>query len=408
MAKPPVTTELSRYYDGRPGTFRSFYAVQRRYRADVWPPPKGAYPELLPYMRHYCKVTETGWATLPGGGVVRPALDAPNTLFHGIVNGQFGSDISTFALEKLWAKIVDAAGDRAALGTSLAEAQESLDMIGARAAQLNRSLRALRRWDLPLAYRELGLRSTSDFNSKLAFARDLKRDLKRGAERGLKRPVKDIGGAWLEYWLGWAPLLGDIRSALDVLGNTQESYPIKCRGTAVGRVYSLNEPKPKSLGSWRQYWHDTRVTYAYNATARVTSPKLRLARDLGFTNPAKVAYELMPFSFMWEWIHPIGGYLDTLDAFIGLNLSGETWSVRVSCKGGYLELARIVERPGVTLWYSANEEGNFFRRNLGKPPNQRFPKFRFPRLNPTRAATSISLLLQQLNDARIQPLVSRS
>lgn len=56
---------------------------------------------------------------------------------------------------------------------------------------------------------------------------------------------------------------------------------------------------------------------------------LHIPAALGLTNPASVAWELVPFSFVVDWFAPVGDWLNALDATLGYSfLSGTRSTIR--------------------------------------------------------------------------------
>lgn len=53
------------------------------------------------------------------------------------------------------------------------------------------------------------------------------------------------------------------------------------------------------------------------ARVEVADPNARLASQLGFVNPAVVAWELVPFSFVVDWFVNVGDVLSSYTDFLG-------------------------------------------------------------------------------------------
>lgn len=60
------------------------------------------------------------------------------------------------------------------------------------------------------------------------------------------------------------------------------------------------------------------VKVQHIADVRVTNPNLLLASRLGLTNPASIAWELVPFSFVVDWFGTVGEFLASWTDFDGL------------------------------------------------------------------------------------------
>lgn len=50
----------------------------------------------------------------------------------------------------------------------------------------------------------------------------------------------------------------------------------------------------------------------------IRDASLKTLAQVGITNPAATVWELIPYSFVFDWIIPVGGYLESLDALIGV------------------------------------------------------------------------------------------
>lgn len=210
---------------------------------------------------------------------------------------------------------------RASVGVSLAGASQSYQMIAKRASQMTASARALRRGDVRGAIRHL--------TGKLP-SRKQRRKVARAASRS-------SANGWLELQFGWLPLLGDIQSASEVLIANPELFPVRVgitdpfTGVAIDRILDYGWRRTRQV---RQY--SVRKQAQAFATARVSNPNLALASDLGLTNPAHIAWDLVPFSFVVDWFIPVGRMLKQIDSFYGFDLTRTCVSYR-TVGFGYVE-----------------------------------------------------------------------
>lgn len=66
------------------------------------------------------------------------------------------------------------------------------------------------------------------------------------------------------------------------------------------------------------------VTYARKCIVRlkcrVVNPRFHELQQLGVTNPALFAWEVIPFSFVFDWFVGVGDYLEGLTALHGIEL----------------------------------------------------------------------------------------
>jgi hypothetical protein len=137
---------------------------------------------------------------------------------------------------------------------------------------------------------------------------------------------KTVHKTWLEYKYGWMPLLLDIKGSAEffaqqVLGGRPPSF------TVVG--------KASRKGTWNQS-RDWALAGGHHATQTLTlhgdqeckvkmwleidNRQLQEIQQLGITNPALYVWEVIPFSFVFDWIVSVGDYLQGLTALNGLTV----------------------------------------------------------------------------------------
>lgn len=179
------------------------------------------------------------------------------------------------------------------LGNMLAESVKSVNMVADTASEL---------WSLLLAIKRGRLPKRSIFNPTLSGANQ-----------------------YLRYKYGWKPLMSDLYSlykgAQDGLAQTHQMM------SAVRNV-----SKNYSTSSNVQYWINRQQTVNVIATcklwARLSDAFIANANQYGLVNPASLAWELIPFSFVVDWGIPIGNFLESLNASAGLTFVGGYKGVR--------------------------------------------------------------------------------
>lgn len=160
------------------------------------------------------------------------------------------------------------------------ESREALEMISSRARSVFDSLRALKKGDLS------------------SFCRALR--VQKRSNRSNVHP-KDLNKVWLEYEFGWRPLANDLHDAAHAvfaLTNRPVTKTYRSRHRVDGSVVTAAGAIPIPADCF---------------TSRVL--RLKLVEDysplssLGLTDPKNVAWELLPYSFVADWVIPIGTYL---------------------------------------------------------------------------------------------------
>lgn len=262
-------------------------------------------------------------------------------------------------------------GDTANLGETFGEVGQSLDAMENRSRQLRLAFGALRRGRFREMYRCLNL-NASDFN------RHPGADLRGRA----KQRAGDIGGAWLEYWFGWAPLVGDIMTSVRTITGARPLSKDRVVAKATTRDVYHSTWSPGSLPSIQH--GEIRVHVRVQARVTVSSGPRVLASQLGLNNPAMTAWNITRFSWLVDWFSNVSRFLDSWNWTDGFTFTDAFFTT--SYEGSDLFNYDSVDVVNV----------KFFRvvRSLGIPV-YRLTAPRLPKsLSPTRAATAISLLLQ--------------
>lgn len=264
----------------------------------------------------------------------------------------------------------DKLSESAQLGAAIAEAQSSLDMIASRAEDMIQFVRKFKRGKLPAVG---GSRLKS----------------RKPRVHGEVSADKRAASNFLEYHLGWSPMIGDIYSAVDALQQNLPWGNYRSKRSAYNRHYTRTTD---------HYWSSTEYVTTHEVRvrcrARVSNPNLWLANSLGVINPASVAWEVVPLSFVWDWFQPVGSFLSQLGQFSGLEFENASTTL------GLTSLRKEA------VWYasdSATVAGFWLERTVGIPYAS-LPRPGLPQLNALRAATAVSLLTMELKSIGLPPL----
>lgn len=177
----------------------------------------------------------------------------------------------------------------------------------------------------------------ADMASNLAGAfRNLRKNVGYGTfVRWLKDPrtrvQKSIANQWLQYQYGMKPLMSDLHEL--VTGSLASLGPDRyaLRTVNVRKVYTyewqdtLGYPDVPRMQTVQTEFHSYRMRS--RARFRVRPGDLSWLSSYGFTNPAELAWELIPYSFVADWLFNVGDLLSGLDALVGVELA----AVQPSC-----------------------------------------------------------------------------
>lgn len=192
-----------------------------------------------------------------------------------------------------------------------------------------------------------------------------------------RQTPKAFADAFLEYSFGWAPLVGDVSNAMKTLTAGLPTFRVSGAGT-VSRSYSASG----DTVLWTS-------GHTIHARVRGFDPNFALANQLGLVNPAFVAWELAPFSFVVDYFVNVGEYLNGFTDLLGYDLTDQTATWRASMNVDSLR----TWAGGFASWHVERVRIQRNGGTISGPALAIRPRWT---LSPQRAATSVSLLLQAL------------
>lgn len=259
-----------------------------------------------------------------------------------------------------------------AAGVSLLEGRQSLEMIANALRTLAGAARALRR------------RNLKDFYRRLKIPKD----------RQGKQTAKSFADLWLQYHFGWDPLLSDIYQGLQLLVNPIQTYvPVSAKASDGGSDWS-SVNNGFTVTTQSRSW--TTTVKAGCIVKAIRDPGAFTLEQFGLNNPAVLAWESVPYSFVVDWIANVGDFLQSFTAYAGLQLDREYTTVFHRSEA----FGSTVRTPDYT-WDLHKKNSNFkskgiyFSRGAGLP-NVTLQLKKFKQPSKTRALTAVSLLLQLL------------
>lgn len=198
--------------------------------------------------------------------------------------GSWPNSIEAKAAWKFYQELTDV---KLSIGQMLAERQQTVNLIANRVGSIYRAYRSLRKGRNPF----------------------------RGGAR--VRP-KDAPNHWLEYSYGWVPLVQDVHDALEFNSNNepivhlakrvrQRRKFVRISGVSRGNVY------------WTTTTDFTQVhRVSVGADIKIANPTLGFLTQFDISNPASLAWDLMPYSFVVDWFIPVGDWLRMQQARVGV------------------------------------------------------------------------------------------
>lgn len=283
------------------------------------------------------------------------------------------------------------AGQKFDLGTNLAEFRETVTGVADLGIDVLRALHTI-----------AGAKRTS-----LRYVYDalMGRNLSKYHKRGMRNLSKEIRQQWMKYQMAYKPTLHDIDDATQVLDDAFQgktgAFTVVCR-SGFKSADALRTKPSGSVGMGCTYsmaytW-EWRMSFSCSYTVRHAA--MRQLSQLGLTNPAAVAWELLQFSWLVDYITTVGDWLNSFTAAQGLSFleGSQTQFLQVNSDGdcqaaAYPGSGSTLARGGGRVFAEVHA-GRMLRTVLtGSPSPAVFPTYR-NRLNLTRLANSLTALSQ--------------
>lgn len=261
--------------------------------------------------------------------------------------------IWTVLSNRLYDKIANQVkGATSAWGANLATWKQSHGMIVARATQLLTAVVQVKNGRFKQAAQTLGIRKLK------------------------KRHARDLAGQWLELSYGWIPLVQDIYNSVDVMSRPLPPLKLKARVSHS----SQTNPSSTEFRWWRRHM-------CCGCSIKAIHQNSLLASQMGLVNPATIAWEVVPFSFVIDWFVPVGRFLESFTDFVGVDLKDQ-----YTTRFGDVRVQRVLpSAPGVKRRVQ-------MQRSLVLPTYKLRP--RFTGFYSMRGANAIALLIGGLKSLR--------
>lgn len=262
--------------------------VERTFKKRVWKASNKRPYDEHPYSCTWTKMYEprinwqwwnTDWARWEGPryGTITSCYGGWN---YGSAGTRWTGNDTNALLGKLREKV---AGSSFNAGVFLAEAPQALRMIYDSARRIDQALRYAKRGNF------------------LGAARALT----NGRPNVRVPKTRATANNWLELQYGWLPLLSDVYDAASFLAeqyNVEQKFVVRVK-KQIGWTITPNIGSPSSVS----------VSGCQGSEVRRIKAVLRekdIAKLSGLMDPASVLWEKLPYSFVVDWLLPIGSWLE--------------------------------------------------------------------------------------------------
>lgn len=207
------------------------------------------------------------------------------TTFEGLVGGctataTWTANDDIALLGKLREKVIGSSFNAA---VSMAEGHQSLELILKAAKTLDDVYRHAKRGDFKAASKSLAGYTKKD-------------------GKGAKAVAKTLSKGWLTNQYGIQPLLSDVYDAACTLAHLS-SVPLQ-------QTFTVSRKNKGGAHSGGPTVLDYRYAISFKAKKiKAIISEVDVVSMLGVTDPASVAWEKLPYSFVVDWFVPVGNFL---------------------------------------------------------------------------------------------------
>lgn len=213
------------------------------------------------------------------------------------------------------------------------------------------------------ASRDAVLGAAVSIGKIISLARTCRRDPISFAKKwgATKRELRDIrrnpshaaASAWLSAKYGWIPMYQDVYGLLTHVSSKLS----KAEGFhAVSGVATVRESLDQVIWQGTTPMRFTRkgesfLSHKIGVRFRVSNPSLFELQRVTTLNPASVAWELTPLSFVVDWFVDVGGYLELAERALLNGLQFHSGYERTYSEVKLVSTGTSVGTPSANVWY---------------------------------------------------------
>lgn len=232
------------------------------------------------------------------------------------------------------------------LAVSVAEGKQTLSFLANTTRRLALAAEALRKRDYAAFRRSVMDQGTAKPPTRMRIGGDGKLRPDAPQRPNLKRPrdrlpetdsqfhTRTASENWLAYQYAVMPLLYDIHGAAEYIAEIihRDPPPVYMAKTSfsdnIGKEFTTASSAQNVSVSWTAIGE---VRHTSALFFRVDDAALRQAARNGITNPASVLWEKTKFSFLIDWLIPVGEFLSGWDAPLGCTLIDGYATTHLQC-----------------------------------------------------------------------------
>lgn len=282
----------------------------------------------------------------------------------------------------LRAKLVSKAKDAEwSVPTFIGEGRQTVQMIANTARTIGSAYRDLRRGNLLGALGSLGIQGNA--SQRRRYYREFGVD-----------PSRAAANQWLALTYGWRPLVQDVYNAAETLAETALDLDNQVMRVTASTRYRDQRTFRMLMGVSPLIFATCKeiTEQSFKGVWKFKPTSLNSWGSFGLLNPASVAWELLPFSFVVDWFLPVGRYLEGLDVPMRFNHLGGTIGEKRKNRRDWSDWS-VHDQPASGSHFA--QDILVQRTPLSGPPVGSLSDIRFePKLGAARATSAIALMSQ--------------
>lgn len=221
----------------------------------------------------------------------------------------------------------------------------------------------------------------------------------------------DAANDLLAFKFGVEPLISDVSGTAEVLAHLMTDNlrlaTVSARGSATVKEEIVEQFVPNDNSDLTGFTVTIKTTVeirrGYVCEYALDNLAVRELAQVGLLNPAELLWELVPWSFIFDWVYDIGRYLRDVTADAGLTFSRGTMSTRITWRVDIEAIRVIADANQPQYWNEETWGYRHFRTSYGGVEKERIlltqpisvhaPEFKNP-LSFNHVLESIALLTQ--------------
>lgn len=208
----------------------------------------------------------------------------------------------------------------------------------------------------------------------------------------IPRGWRKMASAWLAYRYGWRPLVNDVKSVVEIISHLSQAkgkrHSRHADGSSNQTVSDIAYGEHPNFQYFIQTKDEVRLGLRGCVSADIAVPALQI-------NPIQTLWELLPWSFVFDWFMNVGRTISAVSVILG--------SAHYVASKGYRLTVKRTRDCGIATRYPSLVSGTFEQHSESEASLTWRNPCSIPiipqvdvRINASRIIDSLSLIMQRL------------